>query len=165
MAKDTSLQSIRNEMLTSIFGRRLGLDINGSLVGALDIRVPADGWSSAGSTFPSTGLATMSVGGITVGGTTGSSGSTAASPACQQLPAPMPGLFKTLFNASTAFFTVGTTAAAAYFLSTGSAGSTYQYCTLAAKGCNVTLVGLTTALWGVLGGHAGTTLSTNVSFV
>lgn len=164
MAKDTSLNGIRNEMIHSLYGRRLGVDQNNLLVGHTGERVPAEGWSSGGSTFPSSSPATLSAFGLTVGGTTGSSGSTAASPACQQLPAPVPGVRKLLFNASTAMFTAGTTAAAAYFMSTGSAGSTYQYVTLWGKGVSLELIGLTTALWGVLG-NPMTTVSTNVSFV
>lgn len=164
MAKNTSLHAIRNEMITSLFDRRFGLDQNDALVGHRGERIPAEGWSSAGSTIGSTAPATLSAFGLTVGGSVLTSGTTAASPACQQLPAPIPGVRKLLFNATTAMFTVGTTAAAAYFMSTGSAGSTYQYATLWAKGVSLELVGLTTSLWGVLG-NPMTTVSTNVSFI
>lgn len=164
MAQDTSLESLRNQMITSLFGRRIGLDINGAIVGPKDIRVAIEGFSSAGSTIGSTSPATLSAFGVTVGGSVLSSGSTAASPACQQLPAPIPGVFKTLFNMTTAMMTIGTTAASAYFMSTGSAGSTYQYVTLWGKGASVQLLGLTTAFWGVVG-NPMTTVSTNVSFI
>lgn len=164
MAQDTSLQALRNAIITSIFGRRVGFDKNDCIVGPPALRWPAEGWSSAGSTIGSTAPATLSAFGLTVGGSVGTSGTTAASPACQQLPAPVPGVRKLLFNATTAMMTVGTTAAAAYFMSTGSAGSTYQYVTLWGKGVSLELIGLTTALYGVLG-NPMTTVSTNVSFI
>lgn len=163
MAQDTSITAVRASILTSLFGRRIGLDKNNFLVGPHVTRLGIEGYSSAGSSTPSTGLATLTYD-VTVGGSVASSGTTAASPACQQLPAPIPGVRKTLFNMTTGMFTVGTTAQSAYFMSTGSAGSTYQYATLWAKGVSLELIGLTTSLWGVLGNNM-TTVSTNVSFI
>lgn len=160
MAQDTTLQGLRNQMLTSLFGRRLGFDKNDSLVGVNDVRSPIEGWSSAGSTFPSTGLATLSAFGIAVAGSSGSSGSTSQSPACQQLPAPTPGVYKTLYNASTAVITYGTTASGAVIQAT--AGSTFKYLTLAGRGANAMLVALSTDMWGVAGGNANSSFSTNV---
>lgn len=159
----TSLDSLRSSIITSLFGRRAGLDQNGLLVGMPALRMPVDGFSSEGSTFPSTGTGTLSKYGVSVIGSSASSGTISASPTCQQLPAPVPGIPKYLFNPSTAVMTVGTTAAAAYFMTSG--GSTYQYLTMSGKGQGAVLLGISTDVWAVMGGCAGSSFSTQIVLI
>lgn len=153
MAQDTSLNGLRSQLLTSIFGRRLALAPGNSsdanveyLVGVRAVREQVEGVSSAGSTITSTAVTNnLSPFGVSLIGASGASGTTA-----YNLAAPVPGVRKILFNATTGNAVVGTTAAGAFIASSGSAASTYGILTFAGKGANIEMVGLTTALWGVL---------------
>lgn len=146
MAQDATLQGLRSQLLTSIKGRRLALDPNDYLVGPRDLRVQIEGFSSGGSTITSTSVATsLSAWGVSVVGASAASGTTAYT-----LAAPVPGVKKTIFCPTTGYAVIGTTAAGAFICSTASVTSTYGYITFTGKGNLVELMGLTTALWGVL---------------
>jgi len=162
MAQNTSLEGLRSQIKTSIFGRRLGLDSDGFMVGPKQSRVQVEGVSSAGSTIVSTAVATpLSNYGVSLVGATAASGTTA-----YILAAPSPGVRKTLFVPTTGYAVVIATTdstgagAGAFFASTGSVTSTYQKITLTGKGAMCDLIGLTTALWGVLTPAGITTVTT-----
>jgi hypothetical protein len=48
--RQTTLEGVRNEILDSIKGRKLGLSNDGYLQGQTDVRSAISGWTSAGST-------------------------------------------------------------------------------------------------------------------
>lgn len=153
MAQDTSLNGLRSKIITSLFGRRAGLSWGNSsdnnpeyLVGVRAICEQVEGVSSAGSTITSTAVTNnLSPFGVSLVGSSGASGTTA-----YQLAAPVPGVKKVLFCPTTGYAVVFTTGAGAFICSTGSAASTYGSITFAGKGNSVEMVGLTTALWGVM---------------
>ena len=167
MAQDTSLNGIRNTIVTQIYGRRLGLGPGNSsdatahyLDGIAGVREQVEGWSSAGSTVTSTSVASfLSPYGVSVLGATAASGTTGYT-----LSAPVPGVRKTLLCITTGYAVV--TLASGNFISTGSAASTYTIATFTGKGNVLDLVGLTTSQYGVLTNYAITTVTTGntVSF-
>lgn len=146
MARDVRLEAVRDGIVKSLYGRRLGLDHNDVLLGPKAYRVPIEGWTSGASTIPSTSV-TLTKYGVSIIGTTGSSGTSAASTATQQLPAPEPGIEKFVVNVSTASLAISTVTGSAYFRT--SASSTYQYATFGANGAYLKVVGISTALWQV----------------
>lgn len=159
MAQDTSLNGLRSQLLTSLFGRRLALDSGDFLVGPKALREQVEGVSAAGSTIVSTAVATnLSAFGVSLVGATGASGTTA-----YNLAAPVPGVVKRLFNPTTGVAQIFTTGAGAFICSTASVTSTQGQINLAGKGSGVELLGLTTALWGVMT-QIASSVSTNVSF-
>lgn len=163
MAQDTSLNGLRSQYLTSLHGRRVALDANEFLVGPKDIRVQVAGVSAAGSTIISTAVTSnLDPYGVSLLGATLASGTTGYT-----LAAPIPGVRKVLFCPTSGYAVVGTTAAGAFICSTGSAASTYGTITFAGKGNICEMIGLTTALWGVLTNYAVTSVTTGntVSFV
>jgi hypothetical protein len=166
MAQDTSLNGLRNQLITQIFGRRLALAPGNSsdssveyLVGPRAFREQVSGWSSAGSTITSTSVASpIDPFGVTVVGATAASATTAYT-----LANPVPGVRKTIFNATTGSATFLT--GSAFICSSGSITSTYASVTINGKGVGIELLGLTTALWGVINPQGITTVSTNFTFV
>lgn len=159
MPVDTSLAGIRATFLTSIFGRRLALDASEFLVGPKDLRVQVEGVSLAGSTLVSTSVvASLSNYGVSLVGASGASATTA-----YNLSAPSPGVRKVLFNPTTGGVTILTSGA--NLISTGGITSTQAIITFVGKGNFVELIGLTTALWGVIadGGIASVQLSSAAS--
>lgn len=145
-----SLEGLRNDVLKSIYGRRLGLDSNDQLVGPQGFRVPSDGWESDTTTFATTGTANLVNYGLSVIGTSITSASTAGTAGQQQLAAPQPGVVKYIANPTTGEVTIGTTAAAAFITGSNGVGppaaSTYQYLTIYGMSA-ATLIGLTTERW------------------
>lgn len=145
MAQDTSINGLRNGIITSLYGRRIGLDSSDYLVGPKAFRDQIEGVSSAGSSIVSTSVASnLSAYGLSLVGATGASATTAYT-----LAAPVTGVTKRLFNPTTGQAVIGTTGAGAFICSTGSVTSTLGSITLIAKGACIELLGLTTALWGV----------------
>ncbi len=173
MAQKTKLNALRDQLITQIHGRRLGLGPGNSsdtsphyLMGIASIREQVDGWNSDGTTVTSTDVTTLIPPyGVTMVGATGASATTA-----YQLSAPVPGVRKTIFNATTGAVTVLTTAQGAFICSTGSAASTYGSFSFIGKGNYVDLIGVTTNLWGVVSGNSINTVqltsaaSTSVTF-
>jgi len=162
MPKDTSLNGLRGQIITSVHGRRLGLDTDGFLVGHTGERVTVQGVSSAGSTVVSTSVATPLLNyGVSLVGASAASATTGYT-----LTAPTPGCRKTLFVPTTGYAVVTVTTdstgvgAGAFLCSTASVTSTQQQITLTGKGAMCELVGLTTALWGVITPAGVTTVTT-----
>lgn len=152
MAQDTSLNGLRNQIITQVYGRRLGLSQGNSsdtnseyLVGVRALREQVEGVSSAGSTLTSTSVASLlSPYGMSLVGATGASATTA-----YQLGAPVPGVTKRIFNPTTGQAVVLTTAQGAFIISTGSVTSTFGSMTFSAKGAAIELYGVTTGFWAV----------------
>ena len=166
MAQDTSLNGLRNQLVTEIYGRRLALAPGNSsdnnaeyLVGIRGFRYQVEGWSAAGSTVVSTSVANqLSPYGLSIVGATGASGTTG-----YVLSAPVPGVEKTIFCPTTGYAVI--TLASGNIISTGSAGSTQTIITFAGKGNAVQLVGITTAFYAVLPNQTFSSATTgNVSF-
>lgn len=163
MAQDTSLNGLRSQLLTSIFGRRLALSPGNSsdgnaeyLVGVRAVREQVEGISSAGSTIVTTSPAagqTLNAYGISLVGATAASASTA-----YNLNLPIPGVKKGIFNPTTGQAVIAT--GSAFICSTASVTSTQASITLVGKGAYVELWGLTTALWGLAENLAITTVTT-----
>lgn len=153
MAQDATLLGLRNQILTSLFGRRLGLEPGNSsetqpdfLAGVRGFRNVIGGFSSGGSTITSTSVASpIPAYGVTVVGATAASATTA-----YNLAAPIPGVRKVLFNPTTGQAVIGTTDGGAFLCASGSVTSTFGVITMAPKGASVELIGLSTALWGVI---------------
>lgn len=143
MAQNTSLEGLRSQLVTQIYGRRLALDVGDFLVGPKAVREQVEGFTS-GTTLMSTGTAALSAYGISMVGSTLTSASTSLT-----LNAPVPGTKKVLFNPTTGQAVVTTTGAGAFICSTGSITSTFGTMTFPAKGASIELLGITTALWGV----------------
>lgn len=135
------LEGARNLILRSIVGRRLGFDANDYLIGHRDQRLQVEDLSS---TVPTT----ISAFGITRIGTMSST----QGPVQHFLPAPVVGLRKTITmtGTSTASIQFLTTANGAAVINT-SLGTTSNAVNFRGPSGYVELVGLTTALWGVLG--------------
>lgn len=144
MAQSNEAQ--RSLILTSIFGRRMGLDKDGYLVGPLALRVAVE---DIQSTSPTTVLAY----GITRVLTSGSS----QGPTQHFLPAPIPGVEKVIVLNSTSTgsqqFLSTANGAAIYSASDGSTKSLVNF---VGPGGSITLIGVTTAAWAVKS-YAGST--------
>lgn len=130
----------RSRMRTSIHGARLGLDDDGMLIGPPALKAEV---RTISSTVPNTAVSAHGITRITV---TGSS----QGPTQHSLVAPIPGVEVTLMlnSTSTGSQQFGSTAAGAAILS-ASAGTTVGWVNMLGPGGSITLVGLTTALWGV----------------
>lgn len=161
MARSQSVTGLRSEIMTSLHGRLVGIDKDHMMIHK-DLRRPQDGWSSDGSTIVSTSMGTGSASlpnyGVSVVGATLASATTG-----YNLAAPSPGVSKDIVNPTTGQAVI-TTVAGSFFVTTGSVGSTYNQCTMLGKGVNLSLIGLTTALWFVKT-PPGSTVSTNLAFV
>ena len=147
MAQVVSLEGLRSQYVTSLYGRRLSLDINGALIGPTAYRQPISGFDSTGATtgYNTTGETTLSAYGVSVVGTTANASQ------AYTIQAPIPGVVKTIFNPTTATFSVGTTGAGAYIaLSSAGGAVSGTTITLARGGVALTMIGLTTAAWGVI---------------
>ncbi len=160
MAQDSSLNGLRNQIITSIFGRRLGLSQGNSsdtnahyLVGPVAHREVVEGWSAAGSTIISSAY-NLSAHGLSVVGCTGASATTSYT-----LSAPVPGVKKMIFNVTTGYGVIAC-ASGSFICSTASAASTQATITFVGKGAYTELLGLTTGLWGLAENLAITTVTT-----
>lgn len=135
-----SLETLRSNMQTSIFGRRLGLDDADFMVGPKDIKGTIEDLTTA-----TTGTD------VTAYGTAQFSTAAGTGPVQHRLAAPVPGVMKKLINGSSS-------TASLQFLSTpngasivsASDGTTKAVVNLLGPGASVTLIGLTTAKWGVV---------------
>lgn len=134
-----SLESLRNVIATSIFGRRLGLDINDYLTGTKDIRKAVEDLTTVPTTVIAYGNSRVTASGSSQG------------PVQHFLPVPVVGLTKIL--------SISTTSTGSHqFLSTAngasilcaSDGTTKSLVNIVGQGGGVTLFGLTTAIWQVI---------------
>lgn len=136
--------AIRQSLLTTIFGGRLGLTPAGYIGGPLDIQKRVqDIQTTVGTTVGPDGYVRV----LTSGSTQG--------PSQHELRAPVPGVELTIMLNSTSTGSqqfLSTPAGASIFNAT--AGTTANAVNMVGPGGSVTLVGLTTAVWGVksLGG-------------
>lgn len=146
-----SLETLRNGILTSLFGRRFGFDQNDYLIGQRGYREVIEDISSTAATsaLPN---------GLTRVLTSGSSQT-----GSYTLQAPIPGVKKYLSLVSTSTGGQQFTATNATIY-TASAGTSAAVVNLYAPGATVTLIGETTAIWRVLGGCLGTTTTPLVTF-
>lgn len=146
-----------SEMITTLWGRRIGLDINNFLVGPPELRKKVQ---TISSTSPNTAVPAHGVTRIT--GLTSTQG-----PVQHTLDAPIIGVEKTLTLGctSTASIQFGTTANGASIVKT-SDGTTGGWINLQGPGGSITLIGVTTAQWAVKAApnYSSTALATNVSF-
>lgn len=176
MAQDTTLNGpggLRAQMVHSFYGRKDGLDVNEFNVGPKDIRVHVEGFQSQTTLVSTVG---SSVGGAVLLAPYGISllGATAASATTvYYLGAPVPGVYKTLFNASTAASVVTATSITStggmstlgpFFFSTASVTSTHQTITFTGKGNSIQLFGMTTNYWGVLQTQTQSSVTTGTVF-
>jgi len=155
----TALQ-LSQKILTSIFGRRLGLDSSGVLYGPIARANPL--YSVTSATTASTLLPAY---GVIVANTTDSSGTTAG----WLIGTPIPGVPLKLINMSTGTGTFLLASSAGpgtslvtglYFNMAGFLTSAVTQITLSSKGQYCDLLGLTTAQWFVMAPNAGTSIST-----
>lgn len=161
MAK--SLETLRSNILTSIFGRRLGLDPNEFMVGPKDIRLATQTLTSA-----TTGTNAVNYG-ITGFNVTTASASTASSVGTTEvgrsflLDPPSEGVSKILYNANS----TGSTASVVVEFGTGvtcfsaSLGSTFTGLTMWAGGQYAQLVGVSTSQWMAMTGSTGTSFASS----
>lgn len=141
-----SLESLRNQILTSIYGRRLGLDVNGALVGPKHVR-PA----ITAATSDTTGTKLLNYGYNSVVTTTDDT---------WVLDNPYVSAEVTLMtgSSSTGVHTISMGDSVAYSTN-GIAGANVV---LTGPGAAMTLLGISTAIWQVVG-CAGSTPSNYVS--
>ena len=133
----------RARMRTSIYGARLGLDDDGMLIGPPDIKKAVSTLGSTASNLPAHGASLLN----------------AAAASTYVLDAPIVGIEKMLFqtsNASSHNIITGTSNVKI----SSTLGSSQQRICLQSTGDYAHLIGLTTALWGYLGGSGGVCLTT-----
>lgn len=129
----------RPNILTSLFGKKFGLDVNGYPVSEANELVSA--------TSATTGTA-LKPGGITL---------LSSAVATWTLSAPYPGVLKTIKRNSTSTTTTGTISAG----TSAVVGSTNNFATLALTGgAAISLIGLSTAQWGVVNTFGTVTYTT-----
>lgn len=137
-------------ILTSVHGRRLGLDKDGYLTGPAGIRVPDVQIGASGSELSQSAVTAASTSAnISAAGVT-SLGSSAGANPTYNINAPKPGIRKSLVSigASTGQI-VSSTGAGATFTSTATGISLKA--TFVGLGQALDLIGLSTASWGVVG--------------
>lgn len=132
-----SLETLRSNNVTPIFGRRLGLQHDETLAGPKGLKLAIEDISS-------TNAQTILNYGITRITGLGS----AQGPVQHTLPPPIPGIEKVIANQTTStgsyqFLTSGCAVIAS------SDGSSKAVVNLAGPGGSITLIGLTSAYWGV----------------
>jgi len=128
-----NLEGTRSQILTSIYGRRLGLDKDGMLCGAGAYRTPVTAITSAdlgGSNIPAYGQVTLQ---------SASAGSTF------QMDPPIPGVSVELVNISTGGFAISLESGT-ILQATGSATNTITF-TASSSGQSIGLTGISTALY------------------
>ena len=131
-----TVEQIKNEMITSVHGRRLGLDSNAFLTGPKDLRKAVEDITTTAAT-------TASNYGLTRVLTSGSSQT-----GSYTVEAPVIGTRKMFFQQSTSTGTMAfkfSGGASVMGASVGTAGSTVI--TLLGQGANACLEAVTTALW------------------
>ena len=134
------LETIRNSILTTVYGRRLGITPAENLAGFKSIQLSIQDLTTVPTTVNGYGTSRV----IATGSTQG--------PVQYTLPAPIPGVQTrlTLNTTSTASFQFLSTANGASILA-ASDGTTKSLVNLVGQGGSVTLEGVTTAIWQVIG--------------
>ncbi len=135
-----TLQNIRAKMLTSIHGRRLGIDRTEFLTGVKAIRCVVTDITTSGSVLPNHGFVTLGA-------------STNATPATLESPETGVGVDIAIIAASTGTWVVTSASTAATF--TSSEGTADTKITFnGTVGANVSLMGISTAVWVLLAGQS-----------
>lgn len=134
MAQDASLDGLRNQIITSVFGRRLGFDSGGYLMGMTATRSPVQSLTSGSTATAVTfgGIARIAL--------------TTATPTWS-LGAPVPGTELIIQNDSTGTGGIVSLASGNFLTS---ASSTQTQVTVGGKGSRIRVLGLTTAFAQVL---------------
>lgn len=135
-----SLEQLRNQIITSLFGRRHGIDKDEFVVGPKDMRVAIEDISTTAATSA-----------INYGHTrvlTSGSSQTGV----YTLQAPVVGVRKSFSLQSTSTGTMQFTATNAAFYS--ASGSSVAVISLISQGAFIDLIGVTTAFWQVLSGSS-----------
>jgi len=150
MANPT-LETLRSAILDSVKGRKLGLSPAGYLQGQL-ASVETQSGLAATTTLISTATAALTAYGVSLVGSTITSGATSYT-----LANPVPGVSKKLINISsgTATVTLDSTAAGQAICST--VGSTGAILTFSGKGASIELLGLSTLHYQVVSNLSGST--------
>lgn len=159
-----TLQGLRNSILTSIHGRRLGFDSNDFLVGIKDALRPIQSMTSGTTATQVTNYGVTSFDITTASASTASSIGTTETGASWQMAAPVAGVEKILTKQSA---TAGSTAPVIVEFSTGvtvtavdtTMGTTFTGVNLQGVGAYVRLLGLGTTSWLVIGKSTGTSLA------
>jgi len=164
MAQSVTLDGLRNQIITSIFGRRLGyapgnqIDASEYLVGPKALRAPTltiTTASTAADQIPAYGTVIFNTSGASTAGTT-----------YHSVQSPVPGVSVRVINASTLAMSVWlngstiTTAVLGYVRAILSSGlTTATQINLPGVGASVLLTGLSTSVWQV-DSHFGTSVTT-----
>lgn len=152
-----TLEQLRNQIKTQVYGRRLGLDNyrmspqpEEYLVGAADMRKLVELiTTTAGSSLASHGYSQLST--------------TTASSAINTLQAPVPGVDKVIVQTNTS--TLGHQIQLAAGTNVGtSTGSSANQITFLAQGASVRLTALSSVLWWLTAGWPGASGSSNYFF-
>jgi hypothetical protein len=136
----TLLESLRSKILTSLYGRRFGIDQSGTVVGHLATR-------EAVEVLNSTAASSAAYYGTTVVLTSGSSQTQVNT---LQAP-PGAGIAKTIFQASTSTGTAQFTASGGAAFLTATDGSSKAVLSVLGAGGMFTLVSLSSLYWAVTG--------------
>jgi hypothetical protein len=128
-----SLNELRNKILTSIHGRRFGLDKDGFAIGAKGLRPPVTNATSdtTGTAIPNHGIATV----------------VTSTDDSWTVDAPTPGCELSLHTGSSSTGTHTVSLSNATLISSNGVASSNIL--MQGKGAHVGLVGLTTAVWAV----------------
>ncbi len=160
----TVLQTLRNSILVSIKGRKLGLTPGEFLVGPKDMAVATQSLTSGSTATSVTNYGITNLDVTTGAASTASSLGTTEIGSAWTMAAPEPGVRKTLVKVSA---TGGSTMPVVVAFGTGVTGynssflSTATGVMLNAVGQQVTLMGLTTAKWLVLSLSTGASVATS----
>lgn len=141
MGMALNIETLRNESITNIYGRRLGLDQVGRLVGHQGLRIP-----TKDATSDTTGTTIDGYGWSNVDTTTDDT---------WLLAAPVPGAFKYIWTGSTSTGIRTIKRADATFAIQTSANSTGTTIVAQAGGLLLELFGLTTALYAIVSRPTG----------
>lgn len=135
----TLLETLRSNILTSFYGRRLGVTNAEYLVGPKSMQLQVEDLTTVATTVAAYGHSRV----IATGSTQG--------PVQYTLPAPVPGVQKTLSldTTSTGSYQFLSTAAGASILA-ASDGTTKSLINFVGQGGSAILIGVTTAIWRVL---------------
>ena len=160
----TTRSVLQNSILTSIYGRRLGLNANEFLAGPKDILLATQSLTSGSTGTQVTNYGITMLDCTTGAATTASSLGTTEVGCAWSMAAPEPGARKTLMKVSA---TLGSTMPVVCAFGSGVTGydssflSTATGVMLNAVGQVVHLVGLTTAKWLVLSKSTGASVATS----
>lgn len=159
-----SLLQLRNKILTSLYGRRLGLTPNAFLVGpkslqlvTQDIGAPASTASTTSTEILNYGITSLAVG--TGAATTGSSYGTVEVGGVYALAAPEPGVEKIIYTASNHSTMLITVAFSTGVTGGTSNGSTFGGVSFNAPNQWVRLIGASTSKWLVAGIATGASVA------